>query len=217
TARRPPFELLESLRRDPGEPISRLERHIERLRSSAVYFGFAFDEGEVRAALDSAGAGTDRPVKIRLRLNRAGAIEVSSAVLDRRAPEPIRLALDDVPVDPTDVFLFHKTTMRRRYEDARARHPDADDTLLINVRGEITETAAANVAVKLAGHWWTPPLDAGLLAGIERAALLDERAIEERFIDVDEARTAQALAVFNSVRGWRRAVLLDPGSLGNRV
>ncbi len=217
TARRPPFELLESMRRDPGEPILRLERHIERLRSSAVYFGFAFDEGAVRAALDRTGADADRSVKIRLRLSRAGAIEVSSAVLDRGAPEPIRLALDDVPVDPTDVFLFHKTTMRRRYEDARARHPDADDTLLINARGEITETTAANVAVMLGGRWWTPPLDSGLLAGTERAALLDEGAIEERAVDVEEARTAQALAVLNSVRGWRRAVLVDPGSLGDRT
>jgi para-aminobenzoate synthetase/4-amino-4-deoxychorismate lyase len=204
------------MRRDPGEPIVRLERHIERLRSSAVYFGFAFDEGAVRAALDSAGADADRPVKIRLRLSRAGAIEVSSAVLDRGAPEPIRLALDDVPVDPTDVFVFHETTMRRRYEDARARHPDADDTLLINTHGDITETSAANVAVMLGGRWWTPPLDSGLLAGTERAALLDERAIEERVIDVNEARTAQALAVIGSVRGWRRAVLVDPGSLEDR-
>ena len=122
-----------------------------------------------------------------------------------------------MPVDPTDVFLFHKTTMRRRYEDARARHPDADDTLLINTRGEITETTVANVAVKLAGHWWTPPLDAGLLAGTERAALLAEGAIGERTIGVDEARDAEALAVLSSVRGWRRAVLVEPGSLGDQA
>ena len=216
TARRPPFELLESMRRDPGEPIIRLERHIERLRSSAAYFGFAFDEGAVRAALDRTGADADRPVKVRLRLSRSGAIEVSSAALARGAPEPIRLALDDVPVDPTDVFLFHKTTMRRRYEDARARHPDADDTLLINTRGEITETTAANIAVRLGERWWTPPLDSGLLPGIGRAALLGEDAIEERTVAVDQARSAQAIAVLNSVRGWRRAVLVEPVSLGDR-
>ena len=209
TVRRPTFELLESMRRDPGESIRRSEHHVERLRSSAAYFGFAFDEGEVRAAVDAAGADADRPVKIRLRLNRAGTIEVSSTVLDRGAPEPVRLALDDVPVDPSDVFLFHKTTVRGRYQDARARHPDADDTLLTNARGQITETSVANVAAKLEGRWWTPPLDAGLLAGTERAALLAEGAVAERPIDVDEARTAQDLAVFNSVRGWRRAELID--------
>ncbi len=57
TARRPPFELLESMRRDPGEPIRRLEQHVERLRSSAAYFGFAFDEAAVRATMDAAGGG----------------------------------------------------------------------------------------------------------------------------------------------------------------
>ncbi len=208
TARRPPFELLESMRRDPGEPIRRSEQHIERLRSSAAFFGFAFDEAEVRAVIDGAeAAGSDRSVKIRLRLSRAGTIEVSSAALGRGAPEPIRLALDDVPVDPGDVFLFHKTTMRRRYEEALARHPDADDTLLINTRGQITETCAANVAVKLDGRWWTPPLDAGLLAGTERAALLADGTLAERPIRIDEAISAEEVAVFNSVRGWRRAIL----------
>ncbi len=207
TARRPPFELLESMRRDPGEPIRRLEQHVERLRGSAAYFGYAFDEAAVRTAMDEAGAGSDRPVKIRLRLSRVGAIEVSWAALDRGA-EPVRLELDDVAVDPADVFLFHKTTIRRPYEDARARHPDADDAVLINTRGQVTETSVANIAAKLDGRWWTPPLDAGLLPGTERAALLADGTLEERVISIDEARTAEDLAVFNSVRGWRRAVLV---------
>ena len=99
--------------------------------------------------------------------------------------------------------------MRRRYEDARVRHPDADDTILINTRGEVTETSVANVAAKLEGRWWTPPLDAGLLAGTERAALLTDQTLEERVISIEEARMAEELAVFNSVRGWRRAVLVN--------
>ena len=170
--------------------------------------GFAFDEAAVRASMDGAAADADRPVKIRLRLSRVGAIEVSWAALDRGAPEPVRLELDDVAVDPADVFLFHKTTMRRPYEDARARHPDADDAVLVNTRGQVTETSVANIAVKLDGRWWTPPLDAGLLPGTERAALLADGTLEERVISIDEARTAEDLAVFSSVRGWRRAVLV---------
>ena len=159
--------------------------------------------------MGAAGAETDRPIKINLRLSRVGAIEVTWAALDRGAPEPVRLAFDDIPVDPNDVFLFHKTTLRGRYEDARARHPDADDALLINTRGQVTETSVANVAAKLDGRWWTPPLDAGLLPGTERAALLMEGTLSERPISIDEARTADRLAVFSSVRGWRSAVLSD--------
>lgn len=207
TVRRPPFELLETMRRDPGQPVRRLGEHVSRLRDSATYFGFGFDEEEVRGALEGAGAGTDRPVKIRLNLARSGRLAVSTTPIDRGAPEPIRLALDAVPVDPTDVFLYHKTTLRQRYDDARARHPDVDDVLLLNRNDEITETSVANVAVELDGRWWTPPIDAGLLPGTERAALLAEGVIDERRIAVEEARRARELAVFSSARGWRRAVL----------
>ena len=166
--------------------------------------------------MDAAGADTDRSIKIRLRLSRVGALEVSWAALDRGAPEPVRLALDDVPVDPNDVFLFHKTTLRARYEDARARHPDADDAILVNTRGQVTETSVANIAARIEGRWWTPPLDAGLLPGTERAALLTEGALGERPISIDEARTADGLAVFSSVRGWRNAVLVGL-EVGRRI
>ena len=208
TARRPSFELLETMRRDPGEPIRRLRQHLDRLGDSATYFGFTLDVEAIRVALMAAGEGSERPVRVRLRLARSGATDIAVTPSDLGAPEPVRLELDDVPVDPSDIFLFHKTTLRRRYEDARARHPDADDTLLVNTRGEITETSVANVAVELDGRWWTPPLDAGLLPGTERAALLAEGTIEERTVTVGEARAAEGLAVFSSSRGWRTAVLL---------
>jgi para-aminobenzoate synthetase/4-amino-4-deoxychorismate lyase len=208
TARRPPFELLESMRAEPGQPVRRLELHVDRIRASAAYFGFAFDDREVRTAIEGAAARADRPVKLRLRLSRSGKVAISSTPLDRGVAEPVRLALDDVPVDPADAFLFHKTTMRQRYEDAKTRHPDADDTLLVNADSQITETSVANVAVRLDGRWWTPPVDAGLLPGTERAALLADGTLRERPIGVDEARTADELAVINSVRGWRRAELI---------
>jgi para-aminobenzoate synthetase/4-amino-4-deoxychorismate lyase len=208
TARRPPFELLESMRAEPGQPVRRLELHVDRIRASAAYFGFVFDDREVRTAIEGAAARADRPVKLRLRLSRSGKIAMSSTPLDRGVAEPVRLALDDVPVDPADAFLFHKTTMRQRYEEARTRHPDADDTLLVNADGQITETSVANVAVRLDGRWWTPPIDAGLLPGTERAALLADGTLRERPIGVDEAKTADELAVINSVRGWRRAELI---------
>ena len=102
--------------------------------------------------MDEAAVDADRSVKVRLRLSRVGTIEVSSAALDRGAPEPVRLAIDDVPVDPADLFLFHKTTLRRRYEEAEVRHPDADDIDPHQHPREITETSVANVAAKLDGR-----------------------------------------------------------------
>jgi para-aminobenzoate synthetase/4-amino-4-deoxychorismate lyase len=209
--RRPAFDLIETMRRDPGGAVWRLEEHLVRLRGSAAFFGFTFDEADTRHAIDQAGVGVDvdvdQPIRLRVVLARNGRVRVTAARLDDGSAEPVRVAVDDRPVDPTDVFLFHKTTMRSRYEEATARHPDADDVILVNDRGEITEASSSNVAVRLDGRWWTPPLDAGLLPGTERAALLAAGTVAERPIGLADLERAEGIAVFNSVRGWRRAVV----------
>ena len=122
-------------------------------------------------------------------------------------PDALRVAIDDEPQDPRDVFLFHKTSLRERYEEARRRHPDADDVLLVNDRGEITESTIANVAVLLDGRWRTPPLDAGLLPGIGRAVALEEGRLVEGSVTIEEARSADEIALISDTRGWRLATL----------
>ena len=84
---------------------------------------------------------------------------------------------------PRDVFLFHKTSRRQRYEEARRRHPDADDVVLINDRGEVTESTIANLAARIEGRWVTPPIEAGLLPGIGRAVALEEGSLTEALGD----------------------------------
>ena len=211
THRRPAFRLLETLRFDPEDGYRRLDEHLARLRASAAFFGFAEDEGTIRSALDrEAGRFPGRVVRVRLLLDRRGHVETGAAPVSSPG-EPVRLAIDrDHPVDPSDVFLFHKTTLRERYEDAAARHPDADDVILINDRGEVTETTIATLAVRLDDRWWTPPLAAGLLPGCERAALLEAGSIAERSIRIEDLEIADGLAVVSSVRPWRDAALIDP-------
>jgi para-aminobenzoate synthetase/4-amino-4-deoxychorismate lyase len=211
TVRRPPFSLFETMRYEPREGFRQLDAHLRRLASSARYFGFAYDEEAVGEALEKAVAGEDAPVRVRCVLARDGVLEVTLGPLSDRDPSaPVRLAIDDRRVDANDALLFHKTTLRGRYERAAARHPYADDVLLVNGRGEVTESTVANVAVRLGGRWWTPPLDAGLLPGTGRAGALNEGILEERPITLEEVRTAEEVALVSSVRGWRRAVLIGP-------
>jgi para-aminobenzoate synthetase / 4-amino-4-deoxychorismate lyase len=210
TARRPPFDLLETMRRDPDAPIHNLDEHLRRLGDSAAYFGFAFPKAEIRMALEASISSRTQeaePWRVRLRLERDGHFEIGISTLDTREPLPVMVELDDRPVDPADIFLFHKTSLRSRFEEARKRHSDAADVLMVNRLGEVTESTVANLGVKLDGRWWTPALDCGLLAGIGRAEGLKAGTIAERRIRVEELAGAQELALISDLRGWRSARL----------
>jgi para-aminobenzoate synthetase/4-amino-4-deoxychorismate lyase len=209
--RRPAFELLETMRWDPGDGFAFLDEHLDRLEGSATYFGFCFDRDRCVRELEKAAESADpyEPARARLTLARFGSITVGWLPLPDHHVEPVRLAVDDDPVDPTSVFLYHKTTNRRAYQYRAGRHPGVDDVILVNDRGEITETTIANIVVKLDGAWWTPPVASGCLPGILRAGLLKEGRVSERSIRVEELSHAEAIALVNSVRGWREAGLVS--------
>ncbi|HXF73029.1 MAG TPA: bifunctional anthranilate synthase component I family protein/class IV aminotransferase [Actinomycetota bacterium] len=206
--RRPSFELLETVRAEPGGLIPFLEDHLDRLEASASYFGFVFDRARAAALLSEAARGAEVPLRLRLTLARSGALDLGAEPVPDPSPTPVRLALDGPSVDPADPLWFHKTTARDRYAEAAARHPDADDVLLVNLRGEVTESTIANLAVRTGGRWWTPPLGSGLLPGVFRGRLLRAGRLRERPIRAEELPAAEALALLNAVRLWRPAVLL---------
>ena len=207
TDARPAFELFESLGHEPPEGFPHLDEHLERLAASARYFGFRFELEAASAALKRAVIEVTQPSVVRLTLARHGAMSTDVRDLPR-AEEPVRVALDDEPVDPSDLWLFHKTTRRAPYDRRRERRPDVDEVVLVNDRSEVTESTIANLAVRLGDVWVTPPIDAGLLPGTYRSVLLREGALIERPVTVDEFRGAGELALLSSVRGWRPAVLV---------
>ena len=210
--RRPPapFGLIETLRWTPAEGYFLLEEHLRRLRDSAIWSGIRLPAGAARVALQTAAAGfACTPQRVRLELAADGDLRVEAAALDWPGRRLWTLALAATPVDAADPMLFHKTTRRDIYDQARALHPTADDVLLWNRRGELTETTIANIAFLRAGQWHTPPLRCGLLPGTLRAALLREGRIREGVLRRDELAALPALAVFNSVRGWLAARLIQ--------
>jgi para-aminobenzoate synthetase/4-amino-4-deoxychorismate lyase len=209
TATRPAFELLETLRHDPGDGFRHLEEHLARLGSSARYFGFRCDREAVLAELERAIAGRGPvAIRVRLALDRDGSLSTDAAELAEPDDRPVRIALDDEPVDPSDVWLFHKTTRRGPYDRRRARRPDVEDVVLVNRHGEATESTIANLAVRGEDDWVTPPVAAGLLPGCYRAVLVREGALVERPLTIEELRRAREVALISSVRGWRAAELV---------
>ena len=127
----------------------------------------------------------------------------------RRSVPAMRIALAKTPVDSQDVFLFHKTTHRVVYEQAKAGVRDCDDVILWNERGEVTESTIANVVVRKGGRLVTPPVYCGLLAGTFRGTLLASGDIEQGIITVEELKAADEIYLINSVRNWLRADLIE--------
>jgi para-aminobenzoate synthetase / 4-amino-4-deoxychorismate lyase len=202
------FDLLETLRWTPHEGYYLLDRHLQRLRDSGEYFGVPVVLSDVHDVLSSAVAGAEAPLRVRLLVDREG-----GARAEHGAHVPtsgtLRVVLAAEPVDPSDVFLFHKTTNRAVYDRARGSGAGADDVVLWNGAGEVTETTTANVVAEIDGVRVTPPVTCGLLAGTCRAAMLDEGEIREAVVTLADLRRATSLWLINSVHGMRPAVLAN--------
>jgi para-aminobenzoate synthetase/4-amino-4-deoxychorismate lyase len=118
---------------------------------------------------------------------------------------PLQVTVARRPIDPTDPFLFHKTTSRVQQD--RERLPAYDEVVLWNPDREMTEASTANIVVDLDGSLVTPPVECGLLAGTMRAELLARGEILEHRVTLEQLFTAPRFWLINSVRGWRRAAL----------
>ncbi len=195
------FELLESLLLLGGRyPL--LAAHLERLMGSAAHFGFALDEHPVRLALLAlAAAHPAGRFKVRLLAGREGALRLEAAPI-RGGRMRVRLGFAPKPVDQEDVLLAHKTTRRALYEEALAACPGCDDALLVNRRGEVTESTRASLVLRLDGEMVTPPLSCGLLPGVFRQRLLARRVVRERVLSPADVLRAERVWLVNSVRWW---------------
>jgi para-aminobenzoate synthetase / 4-amino-4-deoxychorismate lyase len=200
THQEPAFDLLETMAWVPQEGFPLLDLHLERLASSAAYFGRACPTTKIAALLHEAARGfPPRAAKVRLTLPPSG--EAVITVLPFPAvPFPV-IPLARKPLTRENVFLYHKTTNRSVYEEALRDAPGADDVLLWNTEGEITESTRANVVMELEGVLVTPPVGCGLLPGVYRSQLLKRGIIRESVIRVGDLERCTRVYLINAVRG----------------
>lgn len=214
----PGFQLFETTCATRADGIRHVDRHLARLQRSADAFGFRFDADALRRAIDArcAALDGDGPYRMKLSLAKDGTLDIVAAALKPLPAGPVRvwLAADHgfAPTRANDALLLHKTTRRADYDRAwqAAEALGGFDMLFVNERGELTEGGRSNLFVKLDGQWVTPPLASGVLPGVMRAVLLDDRAFGavERVVTRDDLARAQALLLTNALRGALDAVLM---------
>jgi para-aminobenzoate synthetase/4-amino-4-deoxychorismate lyase len=207
-----PFSLLTSVLWTPEDGFFLLDQHLQRLERSANYFGFAYSRPVIQQHLQQLTVSLSQPHKVRLTVDSVGhpAGEAVPLVLTDR---PVQAVLAAEPVDAANPFLYHKTTNREIYDRALAARPGppavAEEVIMWNHQGEITEATIANVVVRRGAALYTPPVACGLLPGVFRAYLLAQGRIQERAITIPEFYVADQVFLINSVRRWRDCILVQ--------
>jgi aminodeoxychorismate synthase, component I, bacterial clade len=203
------FALIETLRWDRSGGYALLDRHLDRLATSAVWFGIAYDDEGVRQQLATATASFGEPaMRVRLLLDEDGEATLTAAPLPER-PAVLHYAVSPRPQPSDDPFRYHKTTRREGYAAELARLKAAtgcDEVLFVNERGELTEGSWTNLFVRRHDRLLTPASRCGLLPGTLRAELLAAGEAVEAILRLEDLATAEAIFLGNSVRGLIPAV-----------
>lgn len=206
-----PFGLIETLAWTRAQGFAHMEGHINRLRASAEWFGFAYDETVFRNTLDRlvTNAPTDS-LRIRIVLRPDGSVESSAAPLPPVA-ERLTYVISEHRLDAAHPYLRFKTTRRALYDREHADYSariGCDEVLYLNINGELAEGSRTNIFIEKDGMLYTPPLASGALDGVLRRHLLNDphTRIEERVLTLDDLETADTVFLGNAVRGLIPAV-----------
>ncbi|WP_029941945.1 aminodeoxychorismate synthase component I [Sphingomonas astaxanthinifaciens] len=200
----PAIDLIETMRFDPHEGVVELDRHLDRLKSSAEALGFHFDRHAARNELQAATFGRRVPGAARLLLSPTGMMAVEVRALPTHRREELQVKLVPLPVAEEDYRLRFKTTDRAFYDDARLAS-GVDEVVFVDREGRLTEGSFTSVFVERDGRLLTPPLSRGLLPGVLRDKLISEgQAVEH---DLTEADLAGGFVVGNMLRGLMKARL----------
>ncbi len=219
--------------------------HFHRLRESGrrIYFDVPGDDAlwtrRIEALIDASGALPESEVYVRLVVTRgAGPLGLAVAsgltptwvlvVADAHRPTPLerrrglsacvsdRLRVSRRALDPAAKTGNYMNNLLALHE---ARSLGADDAILLNDAGDVTEATTANVYLVIEGRLVTPPLDAGILQGTTRNRVLALAAANgcpatERRVSSAELRRADEIFVSSSVRGVIPVVKLDGEPVG---
>ncbi|MEX0366759.1 MAG: aminotransferase class IV family protein [Ruegeria sp.] len=202
----PGFRLIETLGYRPGQGFARRDRHLARMARSAAALGILFDPTRAKAKLKEAAG--DTALRCRLTLDPSGSFDLTTGPLTE-TPPLWRVAIAETRLASADVWLCHKTTRRALYDTARANLPDGiDELLFLNERDELCEGTITNLFIETDTGHLTPPLTSGLLPGILREELLEQKRTAEAPLTLTDLAKARSVHVGNSLRGLIRAELV---------
>lgn len=210
-----PFELIETMLMEDGG-IFLFEEHLKRLKKSAQYFLFSYDEENIRKIIDKKleKHSIKSKLKLRLRLNKWGKVKLESSRFEKR-PGIIKVAISQQRVKSDNTFQYFKTTNRELYNEEYQKYNSKGffDVLFLNEKEELAEGAITNIFLKKNNVWLTPQSSSGILPGVYREYFMSTHAeTEETNLTLNDLLTSDELLLVNSVRKEVRVNQLVSGN-----
>jgi para-aminobenzoate synthetase/4-amino-4-deoxychorismate lyase len=200
----PYFELFETMKYSNGE-YERLDLHLNRLKESASYFLFKYDEELIIQSLKNEIGKYDssKDYRIRLILNKWGSIKVEVSDMPPTTEE-IKIIISDKIISTENRFQYFKTTNRELYNSEFKKYSQKGffDVIFINEKNQVAEGAITNIFINKTGLLYTPPIASGILPGIFRKYWLQKNInIKEEVLYKDDLLIADEIILTNSLRG----------------
>jgi len=196
------FELIETMLVENGK-LFLLDYHIKRLKDSAYYFLFFFDETKILKSIIDIVDDLDSNKKYRFKilLSKWGGLNIDVREVIRSEKKSIAV-ISNNKINSMNKFQFFKTTNRELYDKEYDSHKnDYVDVLFLNEKGNLSEGAITNIIIKKGDKYFTPPIEDGIFNGCYREHLLKTRKeIEVKSFGMDELHAADELILINSVR-----------------
>lgn len=207
-----PIQLIETMRAEPGNAMPLLDGHMQRLERSCQALGYPWPGDSLIDAILQCAAKLDsnHSHRVRLLLGEDGCYTLEAGLLAATRP-PVRLRLDPDALDADPFWLGHKTTNRPWYAQANAwlaANSGFFDVVYCNRRDEVCEGSRCNVYIlNSAGVWLTPPLECGVLPGVQRQELIDQGEVQVGVVMRADLLGAREVRISNALRGWVAGVL----------
>jgi len=213
--------LFETLRVDQGEARD-VPAHLDRLFVSLprIALDIPEDREGLERAIAEAAAGAPRPTaRLRLTVTRGSAGEPTRRIetfpYQPPSAEEYRIGvpavlLPDVRIDSQSPLAGLKSLssyQANRLALARAQAAGAWEALLVNDHGRLCEGSRSNLALRLDGILYTPPVSEGCLPGTVRRRMIERGELRERLLDVEDLDRAEEVFLLNSLVGVLRVKL----------
>ena len=193
----------ESLRTYSGKPFA-LERHLDRLEQTLneLKINAPSRAQLIQGVKETIAANPASPFG-RLRITVFGDGNWMVTHIEYKPEDRfLKLCLSSIKRYSQDLTSGMKTISYQASAVAlrEAAQGGFDDAIFVNERGEVMESALANLLYSKDGQWFTPELSSGCLPGVIRSLLIENFGVIQAPLLGEELGSVDGLALTSSVR-----------------